>query len=410
VKLSRMLAGAALVAAFAFSSNAQDLGSVSLNTTQQQVFAGQTTTAVTPNTSPFPCTPVNGTPCTIPNKGQAAHTLFYSAPSCTAVDIRLEASYDGTTFFVISQDATDNSPNPIGGVAGIGALTALGYYPVVRARILTLAGGGCAVNAFYSGTAATAPSSSQVAQQASLFRTPITVNTVTSNAFTTITIPAPFGNSSGSIWLQCSAACAAGGVVTVLAAPSDATPIGSTQILSQAVGTVATLQRFDVPAFATNRVFVSLTPTGASANTWSIFYNFNSPGLAPAFANSAAGAATPNAPVSCNNFAPISTTASVVLQSGVAGKNLFICSFQFVNSIADNIAVVEGTGATCGTGTAGVFGGNTAATGWNLPANGQVSFGTGFGMVGRTATAGDSLCLLVSSAAQVSGGFTWTQF
>ena len=115
--------------------------------------------------------------------------------------------------------------------------------------------------------------------------------------------------------------------------------------------------------------------------------------------------------VACENFAPINTTASLqLLSSGGLAQNFYICSFQIVVSIADNVALVEGTGATCGTSTAGVFGGATAATGWNLPANGQVSIGSGLGMIGKTTVAGNNLCLLVSSAAQISGGFTWTQF
>jgi hypothetical protein len=397
-----------ILLALPFPAWTQDIGVVGIRTAQQKIFSGQTTATTSPNSSTFPCTPSNGSPCGIPNQSQSVHQLLYMAPSCTGIDIRLEGSFDGVNFFAISQDATDNAPNPIGGVTGSGGIIAIGYYPVVRANLLSVVGASCSVTAFYSGSATSGPPSTQVNQQASLYRSPITINTVTSNAFTTIEIPTPFGNSLGSIWLQCSAACAASGAVTVFAAPSDTTPIGSVQIMGQAVGTVSTLQRFDVPAFSTNRVFVSLTPTAASANTWTIFYNFTAPGLAPGFANSLFGNSL--GPVSCNNFTPINTAASVQLLSGLANKKFFICSFQFVNSIADNIALVEGTGATCGTGTAGLFGGATAATGWNLGANGQVSMGTGLGEIGQTAAAGDSLCLLVSSAAQVSGGFTWTQF
>ena len=44
-----------------------------------------------------------------------------------------------------------------------------------------------------------------------------------------------------------------------------------------------------------------------------------------------------------------------------------------------NVAVVEGTGSVCATGTAGVsgFGGATAATGWNFAGNGGIALGNG---------------------------------
>ena len=356
------------------------------------------------------------TTANIPNIGQSVHSLTYTAASCTGVDIRLEASNDGVNFFAISADATDTAPNPIGGVTGTGGVTAVGYYPVVRVNLLIVTGGGCAVTAFYAGTSTIQPTPTQINQQAAGYRFPVTFNTVTSNAFTTIALPTPYGSSQGSVWIQCSAACASGGALTVFVSPADSPSIGSIQVFAHAIGTVATLQRFDIPAYSANRVFVSLTPTAASANTWTVLYNFSGqPQASPSLSftngsvlNSQAGT-TFGIPV-CENFVPISTTANVQLISGVAGQTIYICSVNVVVASADNVAVVEGTGVTCGTGTAGIFGGTTAATGWNLAANGQVSFGHGVGMIGKTGNLGDNVCLLVSAAVQASGGITWTRF
>jgi hypothetical protein len=407
--LKRLAAAGLLLAALAAGSPAQKLGSVALDTAQQKIFTGQTTPTVSPNTNTvFPCVPTNGSPCAIPNQSQSVHTLLYSAPSCGGIDLRLEGSYDGVTFFTMSQDALDVAPNPIGGLSGFGAVSAIGYYPVVRVNLVSLFGGGCNVTAFYSGSNASPPPTSVVAQQASAFRVPVTLNTVTSNAFTTIEIPTPFGSSGGSLWVQCSAACASGGAFTISASPSD-TGLGSTTIVGTSIATVSTLQKFDIPSVNTNRVFVQLSPTAASANTWTVIYQFSPGGVPPPVKNQIVGGNVSGPGiVACDKFTPINTTASTQLLAGVAGKLFFICSLQFVNSIADNIALVEGTGATCGTATAGVYGGATAATGWNLGANGQVSLGTGVGSVGQTQVNADNLCLLVSSAAQVSGGFTWT--
>lgn len=390
---------------FARPSRAQFIGYTSLQTVQVRLLNGVTT----PTTA------------NVPNLGQTVHSLNYTAPSCSGIDIRLEGSNDGVNFFTISADANDTAPNPIGGVTGTGGVTAVGYFPIVRVNLVSLFGGGCTVTAFYSGTSTISPSPTAIFQQASGYRSPVTLNTVTSNAFTTIELPTPFGNTQGSVWVECSAAgaatnCAAGGVLTVFASPAD-TGIGSIQIFAKSISSTGPLlQRFDIPAYPSNRIFVGLTPTGATTNTWSIFYNFaGNPQPAPSLSLTNGTVLTSNGGttfgvLACESFQPVNTTVSTLLITGLAGQNVYICSVNFVVGAADNIALVEGTGATCGTGTAGIFGGSTAATGWNLAANGQVTFGSGLGMIGKTGTTGDNVCLLVSAASQVSGGITFTKF
>jgi hypothetical protein len=107
---------------------------------------------------------------------------------------------------------------------------------------------------------------------------------------------------------------------------------------------------------------------------------------------------------------PISITANTQIITGASSKQTYICSLNLITAGADNVALVEGTGTTCGTGTAGMAGGSTAATGWNLAANGGLALGSGIGIVARTATAADNVCLLVSGGGQVSGSVVWAQF
>jgi hypothetical protein len=110
------------------------------------------------------------------------------------------------------------------------------------------------------------------------------------------------------------------------------------------------------------------------------------------------------------SVALINLTASGQLTTGVSGKQTYYCFLQFsLGSTADNVALVEGTGTTCATNTAGMAGGATAATGWNLLANGSVTGGTIQSWGFKTATAGDNTCLLVSSGAQVSGIVQYVQ-
>lgn len=99
----------------------------------------------------------------------------------------------------------------------------------------------------------------------------------------------------------------------------------------------------------------------------------------------------------------VSTATTTLMVTGVSGRQVRICSFHLVTAAANNIAWLEGTGATCGTGTAGMTGGTTAASGYNFAANSGIALGTGLGEVLTTATTGDSVCLITSAATQLSG-------
>ena len=76
--------------------------------------------------------------------------------------------------------------------------------------------------------------------------------------------------------------------------------------------------------------------------------------------------------------------------AGTSAKKIYICSIHVVVAAATSVALVEGTGSVCATGTAGVsgFGGATAATGWNFVANGGIALGNGDAAVGAEGTSG----------------------
>lgn len=125
-----------------------------------------------------------------------------------------------------------------------------------------------------------------------------------------------------------------------------------------------------------------------------------------------AHAASSFAPIVCDNFQPIaisSGTTTKIITAGNANMFVYICSYGLSNgAAANNVALVEGTGSTCGTGTAGMAGGSTAGAGWNLPASVSINLGSGTGAVAKTATAGDNVCLITSSAGPLSGVISWT--
>jgi|SRR5579872_1682112 len=108
-------------------------------------------------------------------------------------------------------------------------------------------------------------------------------------------------------------------------------------------------------------------------------------------------------------YVSINQTANTQLVAGTASKKIYICSIHVVVAVAASVALVEGTGSVCATGTAGVsgFGGATAATGWNFAVNGGIVVGNGDAAVGAEGTNADNLCLFNSGSGQVSGGISY---
>jgi hypothetical protein len=112
------------------------------------------------------------------------------------------------------------------------------------------------------------------------------------------------------------------------------------------------------------------------------------------------------------SYAPISitTAATTRIVAPSASNKTYICHLFLTSAAADNVGIVEGTGGTCGTGTAGVIGGTTAANGPNFAANGGVALHAG-GKVAVAQTAGTNvdLCLITSAATPLAGGIKYVQ-
>jgi hypothetical protein len=126
------------------------------------------------------------------------------------------------------------------------------------------------------------------------------------------------------------------------------------------------------------------------------------------------GSGNARVPIVCDNWTPISfsSTSAQKIITKASAKNIYICSINLVVAAATNVALLAGTQTTnqCDTSTAGLSGGTTTATGWNLAANGGLAYGNGMGVIMATASTGLDVCLLASAANQVSGAVSWTQF
>jgi hypothetical protein len=105
----------------------------------------------------------------------------------------------------------------------------------------------------------------------------------------------------------------------------------------------------------------------------------------------------------------ISQTANTKLFSQASSKKNYICALFIVGSDAENVSLVEGTGSTCGTSTAAIIGGTTAAAGPHLSANGGWSQGNGSGSVAQGTNANFDVCLLQSGSGTVAGNLTYVQ-
>lgn len=98
------------------------------------------------------------------------------------------------------------------------------------------------------------------------------------------------------------------------------------------------------------------------------------------------------------------TTTQIVTPASASGKKVYFCSASLqAAGGANNVGIVEGTGATCGTSTAGIYGGTTASAGLNLTANQGIAWGNGHDYFMKTATTGDGVCLITSASTQLSG-------
>lgn len=106
---------------------------------------------------------------------------------------------------------------------------------------------------------------------------------------------------------------------------------------------------------------------------------------------------------------PISLTADTVIIPAVASKKNYICSLVVVAGAAEIVSITEGTGSTCGTSEAALFGSTTDANGASFAANGGVAANGGGATTIAGITANVDTCLNVSGSNRVSGYVTWVQ-
>ncbi len=105
----------------------------------------------------------------------------------------------------------------------------------------------------------------------------------------------------------------------------------------------------------------------------------------------------------------IATSTATELIAGTSAKKTYICSIQLISATAQNVGIWSGTTSStaCDTGKGKMFGGSTAATGWNFAANGGISIGNGDSAIAVTGANADKVCITSSSTGQISGNYTY---
>ncbi len=109
-------------------------------------------------------------------------------------------------------------------------------------------------------------------------------------------------------------------------------------------------------------------------------------------------------PMACHTTVAFSTTASLVLAHSQNSMRIFICSIVMVAAAAENLSIVEGTGAACATGTRGVIGGFGGTM--SVAATGGFSSIAAFPWI-SSSVAGNQVCLSKSGSGNVSGAITY---
>jgi hypothetical protein len=101
------------------------------------------------------------------------------------------------------------------------------------------------------------------------------------------------------------------------------------------------------------------------------------------------------------------TTTEITASLAGASTHYYICSIALVTAGANNVAIVDDDTDNCASVTSGVMGGfGSAAEGFNLAANGGLTFGNGASSIARTGGTNRVLCIITSAAVQLSGTIT----
>jgi hypothetical protein len=155
-----------------------------------------------------------------------------------------------------------------------------------------------------------------------------------------------------------------------------------------------------------------ISGTVNGTTSWLLTSNITTVGTSPlTFVQFSVAPSSDPCATGTKTFTPISITTNTTTRiiAPAASKRTYVCFMFLTSAAADNIGIVEGTGGTCGTGTAGIIGGTTSANGPNFSANGGLAIGDGGSTALATAGSNVDFCLITSAATPLAGHVAWVQ-
>jgi hypothetical protein len=348
----------------------------------------------------------------------------YWTNGASGVSVKLEGASDSAgapTGSYTALTAATGSSNPMTGTAQGAAVLCCDYYPWIRVNPTTFSGGTRSmIVRVYGWKAPTNPSagggatsnvnisqfggvSVTLGQKAMAASMPVVLSSdqsaipVTPAANSAVNVAQVAGTTAAT-----NAGTANAGTQRVIVASDQSaipvTPAANSAVnVAQVAGTTAATNAGTANA-GTQRVIVasdqSAIPVTPAANS-------------AVNLNQVAGAAPDPCFGQPKVVALINLAANTRIVTGTSAKKTYICALNLVAAAATNVAIVEGSGSTCGTSTLGLFGGPAAATGWNLAANGGIAYGAGTGSLGATTVNANDVCVLVSAGNQISGSIVY---
>lgn len=103
----------------------------------------------------------------------------------------------------------------------------------------------------------------------------------------------------------------------------------------------------------------------------------------------------------------ISTATTTEIIDASASNKAYICSIVLYTDAANDVGIVEDANNTCASPDAGIFGGTSAATGFNFAANQGFVAAGGNGTVTKTQSTNVNVCIITSAATQLNGAITY---
>jgi hypothetical protein len=104
----------------------------------------------------------------------------------------------------------------------------------------------------------------------------------------------------------------------------------------------------------------------------------------------------------------ISETNSAMVIPGDQRTKTYLCFIFLGTSGAENLSIVEGTGAVCATNQLIIMGG-PGQTGPARQANDTITLGSGTASIGFSTVAGNDICLLQSASGLVAGNMIYVR-